>query len=555
MVLINIINSNKLRGGYYTPELLANFIVSKTVHSKKIRILEPSCGDGKIVISLAKRLHTLGISKNQIHKHLLGIEIDTAEAAMARTNLGEFGVDDPKKIIKTSEFFSYCEKNLINKVSFGAVVGNPPFLRYQDFPDRIKKLAFKLMSDKGLKPIGHTNSWVPFLVISSLLLNENGLLAMIVPAQLFQVSYAAETRKFLSNYYQKLTILTFEKLVFDDILQDIVVLLGERNNSKNKGIRVVEYRDINELKLNGNKTLEIWNDRNNLKPLDHTKDKWTQYFLNTDEILLIRRLREKFQDKICNEIMNVDIGVVTGRNKYFVLSKEEIEDRGLMETSKRIVRSTSQLKGVRFSTIDLKKIKSDSPSWLFKPSNSPFLEYPQEIQKYIKEGEKNGISQGYKCRIRKKWYIIPSTWVPDAFLLRQVYEYPKIIVNETDATCTDTIHRIKFNCKGKGEKIASAFLNSMTLSFSEILGRSYGGGVLTLEPSEAEQLPIPLVNVEKLDIKRIDRLERKHKINDILDMTDSIILKRGLGLEDWEISSLRNIWKKLRNRRLNKNTK
>jgi len=487
-----------------------------------------------------------------MYNSVLGVEIDPMEAEIARRTLAEIGIAHTDKIVQTSEFFEYCKLNLMHKSSFRAVIGNPPFLRYQDFPRRIKDTAFELMSEAGLKPIGHTNSWVPFLVVSSLLLSEDGLLAMVIPAQLFQVSYAAETRRFLSSYYKKLTIITFEKLVFEGIQQDVVVLLGERNNSEHEGIRVVEYRDTADLRLNGAKTHEIWNDKSKLKPLDHTKDKWTQYFLDIDEILLLRKIREKPQLRTCKETMGVDIGVVTGRNDYFVLSGDAAKEKELVSQSNRIVCNSSQLQGTLFLTTDLSALKSQSPSWLFSPSDSPISEFPEAVQKYIGYGESIGVSEGYKCRIRKKWYVIPSTWVPDAFLLRQVHEYPKIVLNETDATCTDTIHRVKLVCRNKGSQIVSAFLNSMTLAFSEVFGRSYGGGVLTLEPSEVEQLPIPIDNSDCLDTVRIDQLEREHKIEDILDMTDLILLERGLGMEDTEIAMLRNIWRKLRNRRLNR---
>lgn len=73
---------------------------------------------------------------------------------------------------------------------------------------------------------------------------------------------------------------------------------------------------------------------------------------------------------------------------------------------------------------------------------------------------------GYKCKIRKRWYITPSLWSPDAFVLRQVGDYPKIIVNKTDASSTDTIHRVRLKTKVVPELIAMSFLNSLSFAFS-----------------------------------------------------------------------------------------
>ena len=100
-------------------------------------------------------------------------------------------------------------------------------------------------------------------------------------------------------------------------------------------------------------------------------------------------------------------------------------------------------------------------------------------------------------KIRNRWYVVPSVWVPNAFMLRQVHHYPKIILNDADATCTDTIHRVRLRNGTSAKTVAAAFLNSLTFAFSEVIGRSYGGGVLELEPNEAEMLPLPLLGADR----------------------------------------------------------
>lgn len=51
--------------------------------------------------------------------------------------------------------------------------------------------------------------------------------------------------------------------------------------------------------------------------------------------------------------------------------------------------------------------------------------YSRGQKDYIEFGEKNGENTGYKCKIREKWYQIPSVWVPDAFFLRRNNLYQK----------------------------------------------------------------------------------------------------------------------------------
>jgi adenine-specific DNA-methyltransferase len=104
-----------------------------------------------------------------------------------------------------------------------------------------------------------------------------------------------------------------------------------------------------------------------------------------------------------------------------------------------------------------------------------------------------------------------------------------------------------------GKVITAAFVNSLTLAFAEVTGRSYGGGVLTFEPSEAERLPLPANFAKGLDFFEIDKLLRgKNNIEAVLDITDEVILRKGLQLKNKEIKMLRGIWKKLSQRRMNR---
>jgi adenine-specific DNA-methyltransferase len=137
-------------------------------------------------------------------------------------------------------------------------------------------------------------------------------------------------------------------------------------------------------------------------------------------------------------------------------------------------------------------------------------------------------------------------------MLRQVHSFPKIILNKANSTCTDTIHRVRFRNGIEGKRVAAAFLNSLTFAFAEITGRSYGGGVLELEPNEAEKLPMPLAGADQLDLDEIDSLVRRNDIHAVLDITDDVLLRKGLGLNNDEIKMLRTIWEKLRKRRINR---
>lgn len=539
----------KLRGGYYTPKPIADFLARWAIQTPTTTVLEPSCGDGMLLEAGIKALVACGATAEALATLVQGVELDPEEAQKAGERIqAATGMSSPVPI-HLGDFFTYCQKYLFEERYFDAIVGNPPFVRYQNFPEHHRAIAFYLMQRAGLHPNRLTNSWVPFLVASTLLLNKHGRLAMVIPAELLQVNYAAELRSFLSKHYSYITLITFKKLVFDGIQQEVVLLLGERNGSEHTGIRTIELDGIADLASYEHTAFS----RENLKVMDHSSEKWTMYFLDENELKLLRTLKTLPGLSTTGDVIDVDVGIVTGLNDFFVLTKQQVERYEIKPYTHRLVGRSAQLPGICFSEADWRaNVEKQSPAFLLTTPDVPFYCLPNELQHYVTSGEEKGLHTGYKCRIRNRWYVVPSVWVPQAFMLRQVHNYPKIILNEADATCTDTIHRVRLRNGTSAKIVAASFLNSLTFAFSEITGRSYGGGVLELEPNEAEKLPLPLAGADALDLNELDKLLREGAIERVLDITDDVLLRKGMGLSVVETKMLRSIWQKMRDRRINR---
>lgn len=537
----NKVGLEKLRGGYYTPEPIAEFICNWAININTKGILEPSCGNGVFLKEAVKKV--MEVNPNlSIGDSIVGIELFEEEAKKASI----YGT----KVV-TGDFFEYYKENIEGQQKFDVIVGNPPFIRYQNVDADSREIAFKFMRREGMHPNKLTNMWLPFLVLSALTLSKNGKLGMVIPAELFQVSYAGETREFLSRYFDRLTLITFQKMVFEGIQQEVILLLGEKT-SNSKGIQVIELNDMDDL---SNLDLSNFYDCE-LKELNHSDEKWIKYFLSCEEIELMRKLRNNDAIVPTTDLFEINVGLVSGENSFFLLNHEMVKEYQLGNATRMIIGKTEQLKGVILSERDFKNLVDKGKKvYMFAPKDVPFAELSKEEQEYIKYGEKLGFNMGYKCRIRKNWYCVPQSWEPDAFILRQVNRYPRIILNYANAVSTDTIHKIRFLDGVNPEYVAAAFLNSFTLALAEVTGRSYGGGVLTFEPSEIRKLMIPMKNAELLDVKKIDQLIRNNKIEEVLDYSDSVLLVDGLGLSDNEVKMLRNIWLKLSERRLGRKEK
>jgi adenine-specific DNA-methyltransferase len=99
----------------------------------------------------------------------------------------------------------------------------------------------------------------------------------------------------------------------------------------------------------------------------------------------------------------------------------------------------------------------------------------------------------------------------------------------------------------------ASYYNSLSLAFTEVSGRSHGGGVLELMPNEAERVLLPYHKDNAALLAQIDKLIRnKTDIEEVLKTTNQIILREHFGLTQKEIKLAHSIWKKLSYRRLNR---
>lgn len=526
----------KLRGGFYTPIPITTFMLDWAINgATNYEVLEPSCGNGVFLRQMKE--------KNTAFQSLTAIELDKIEAEKANA------IDLENATIVNTDFHNFCNTT---EQKFDLVIGNPPYIRYQFFDSLQQIVAEEIFKKAGLKYSKLTNAWVSFVVGSSLLLKEKGKIAFVVPAELLQVSYAKPLRQFLAKFFNQINIVSFKKLVFPDIQQEVVLLLCERNGGKQHLIEHIEVEDAGELK-----ELDLSLLKQPQKKIDFQSNKWTFYFLKQKEIDFLERLSKEKIVPLIGDFAKVEVGITTGSNKFFTVPLSVVKRYHLQDYAKPMVGRSVQVKSIRFTEDDW-ELNSQSLAkahFLEFPSVKELQENPQAMA-YLAYGERLKIHKGYKCRIRDEWQIVPSAWVSDALFIRRNNRYPKLIVNEARAYTTDTMHRMKMKEGTNVNALAASFYNSLSFAFAEISGRSYGGGVLELMPSEVEQILVPYRENHKELVVSIDEMMRLGKsIEEILAYTNEKLLKDGFGFSKGDIEIANNIWLKLSNRRMNRGKK
>lgn len=533
MQLIKEATDEKLRGGFYTPEPIASFILKWALNGNKdLDILEPSCGDGIFLKQIKQN--------NYEYNSVTAIEFDEIEAEKSK----EIRLENSKVV--NTDFHEYC---INTKDKFDLVIGNPPYIRYQYFDREQQQYAINIFEKSNLKYSKLTNAWVSFVVGSSQLLKDEGKIGFVLPAEILQVSYAQPLRQFLAKFYNKINVVSFEKLVFPNIQQEVVLLLCEKNNTNTHLIEHLELRDASELK-----NLDVSKLKSPKKKIDFKSNKWTFYFLEQEEIDFLEKFQNENKIKQLGEYAKVEVGITTGSNPFFTVPLSTVQFYNLEKYARPLVGRSVQVPSAIFTQKDWNKNRDNG-------ARTHFLSFPKmenlngstRAKDYIAWGEEEKINEGYKCRIREEWQIVPSQRVSEALFIRRNNIYPKLIINEADAFTTDTMHRVTSKQNIDLIALTASYYNSLTLAFTEICGRSHGGGVLELMPNEVERILLPYHAKNAKLLPQIDKLIRAKKdISEILKITNERILKENYGLTNQEINLADSIWKKLSQRRLNR---
>lgn len=530
-------SSQKLRGGYYTPFDLADYLSKWVTETKPKTILEPSCGDGIFLEALAP----LVSNKTTI----TGIELESSEAQKASIRAKSFK-NNSINILCTDFLEWYLDSNKEN-ILFDAVVGNPPFIRYQYLSKNDQYFSERIFKKHNLPFTKHTNAWVPFIIASLSLLKPGGRMAMVLPSEILHVLHAQSLRYYVGKHCKRIIIIDPEEIWFDGTLQGAVLFLAEKKHDVNEhttGLGIIPTQGKSFLDKSPNEYF----DKTNFINGKTVEGKWTRALLTKKELDIFDGIASDASVYRFSDVAKVDVGMVTGANKFFLVDDATVKKHKLKKWSHPMFGRSQHCPGILY---DEKQHQENSEQGL--PSNflwfdvDDITELPQHVLKYIQIGEEDNLHTRYKCRIRSPWFKVPSVYTTSIGMLKRAHNMPRLIYNEMEAYTTDTAYRITTNTVDT-KKLVYCFINSFTALSSELEGRHYGGGVLELVPSEIERLYIPIPSKTRVAMKSLDKMIRNTHANEVLVHQDSKILK-DLGLSKNEITCIHNSWDRLRKRR------
>jgi adenine-specific DNA-methyltransferase len=469
----------KLAGVYYTPPRLAGLLASWALERDPERILEPSYGQGVFLREVDAKLRERGI--HDPGRRIFGVELDPRAPAKLR----ESGLRLPEGHLHSGDLLSLDPGALGGK--FDAIVGNPPYIRHHLLSEKLVARGRKSAELLGITLNGRSDAWAYFCAHLMTFLSEDGRLALVLPGSVLQADYAKPLLKALALDNGEVQLIRISERLFPGVQERTVLLLIDRARPTRNRVIHRSIADLTGLRPALKRRLRSASERGSGGSSGITRLPWR---LSTKEAAVWEQACAHEAVSSLGELAKIRIGVVTGANSFFVRSLSEAEALGKRVKSVPIVSRGAWIRAPRWRLTAQVKVEGEPSRLLLFPEIIAGLS--KRAQDEIASAEEKGLHLRHHCSKRSPWYSILDFETPDLLLPYMASDPPCLAINEAEATCTNTVHRVWLHqdAETSTEALAASAWTTLYRLSAELVGRAYGGGVLKLEPSGANALRV-----------------------------------------------------------------
>ena len=200
-------------GQYFTPYMVAEFMVDLADVNLNSKILEPSCGEGVFLEALQKN---------------------------GFNNISTYEID--KELGKKFDFIKY--ESFVSaeiREKFHLIIGNPPYIRWKNLEIELKE---ELVSNRlWNKYCNRLCDYLYIFILKSIeLLNENGQLIFICPEYWMNTTHSISLRNYMmeNGYFEEIYHFN-ETPIFNNAAVSIIIFKYIKSKKKKDEINVVKY--------------------------------------------------------------------------------------------------------------------------------------------------------------------------------------------------------------------------------------------------------------------------------------------------------------------------
>lgn len=474
------------RGQFATPPALAAGMLAiadeALAGAGPVRLLDPAVGTG---VFFAAALRVLGERRLE---RAWGYEIDPATAAEARRLWGDRGLEVRRR--------DFCAAQAPARGRPNLVVCNPPYVRHHHLPAAAKESLRRKAARLGFAVSGLAGLYAYFLLLADAWLAPGGAGVWIVPAEFLDVNYGRALRAYLAGRVTLLRVHRFDPASprFDDALVTSAIVAFRKAPPPPEHETILGAGALDAARPSRRVAQSSLDPSAKWSPLWHRG--LGRRRLPSAPDGAVRRRGPTVGDLFC-----VRRGIATGANAFFILDADEAEGLGLAPRFLRPVLPPPRC--VRQRVIE--RGTAGFPRGLPRrvvldcalAADEVAARFPA-LDDYLRRGRDQGIDRRYLARHREPWYRQEQR--PPAPILctymgrRRGGRFVRFIRNRSGATATNVYHLLYPRAAGWPVRTLDRVFEALRAVEGSIAaaGRTYGGGLVKIEPRELESLALPV---------------------------------------------------------------
>lgn len=477
------------KGQFWTPDWVAEAMVGYVIGGDSDHIFDPAVGAGAffraaktIATETGRRFVLLGTevypdALQQAHQNGL------SESDLANVQITDFVLNPPKG-------------------PFKAIVANPPYMRHHRLPNHVKVELKRFSASLIGKTLdGRAGLHVYFLLRALQLLDVDGRLAFILPADTCEGIFSLALWNWITKNYRLQAVITFtpEASPFPEVDTNPVIFMIRNAKPEEHFI----WAKCTKAQLYELKTW-ILSGFNNT-PIAAL----SVYRRKLSEGLATGFSREPLErvstDPVLADFAKVLRGIATGANEFFFLTVRRAATLGIPdEFLIPAIGRTRDVLGDELSLEALHALEAKGrPTLLFSPDNRPIHMFPKTIQEYLKQGEAIGLHKRELIATRHPWYkmeVRPAPPILFAYLGRRNARFIRNhagVVPLTGFLCVYPHQKDPVFV----EKLWKVLRHPETIRNLSLVGKSYGAGAIKVEPRALERLILPASVISEVELQ------------------------------------------------------